>query len=384
MSSRRVRLTDVPEIPSFSDDPLDAPQPVEERPDPDPWEELEAEVRLTTLGEFADVDEPTADPLLGSSGETVIPVGGDVIAYGTGGAGKTTLSIDAAFHLVAGQSWLGIDVPRPTRLALIENEGPRGKFRLKLRAKLAGWNGDQELIRQNAHVLEEPWGGFTFAEARHREHLAAQLIEHESDLLLCGPVSTLGMIGGGTPDEINAFVRLLAQTRALLERPLAVWLIHHENRAGQVSGAWERVPDCLLHVTSRGNGHTRVYVQKARWSSELHATTLQLTWTDGYGFAVEQPDEAITPERVYDDIAAFVFGNGGSAWNEVRKHVPGNDEFRRLTRDRMLAEGVLLNAGGGHRFVLWHRDDPARPHDLLDEQRPDHPDYLDPATEVPF
>ena len=369
MSSRRVRLTDVPEIPSFSDDPLDAPQPVEERPDPDPWEELEAEVRLTTLGEFADVDEPTADPLLGSSGETVIPVGGDVIAYGTGGAGKTTLSIDAAFHLVAGQSWLGIDVPRPTRLALIENEGPRGKFRLKLRAKLAGWNGDQELIRQNAHVLEEPWGGFSFAEARHREHLAAQLIEHESDLLLCGPVSTLGMIGGGTPDEINAFVRLLAQTRALLERPLAVWLIHHENRAGQVSGAWERVPDCLLHVSSRGNGHTRMFVQKARWSSELHATTMYLAWSEGYGFVVEEPEEATTPERIYDAVSEFVLQHGGCGWSAVKQAVKGNETLKRRTRDALIAEGVLENVSRGRSFVLWHRDDPARPHELGEDPR---------------
>ena len=61
--------------------------------------------------------------------------------------------------------------------------------------------------------------------------------------------------------------------------PIAVWLIHHENRAGQVSGAWERVPDTLMHVTSRGNGHMRIFWQKARWSSELHGTTMHLAWS---------------------------------------------------------------------------------------------------------
>ena len=33
--------------------------------------------------------------------------------YGDGGAGKTTLAIDLAFHLAAGEDWLGIPVRGP-------------------------------------------------------------------------------------------------------------------------------------------------------------------------------------------------------------------------------------------------------------------------------
>ena len=49
----------------------------------------------------------------GTPGRSLIPEGGDVMIYGDGGASKTTLGIDLACHLAAGDDWLGIAVPRP-------------------------------------------------------------------------------------------------------------------------------------------------------------------------------------------------------------------------------------------------------------------------------
>ena len=47
-------------------------------------------------------------------------------------AGKTTWAIDGVVHLAAGAAWLGIPVPRPVRVLVIENEGPAELFREKL------------------------------------------------------------------------------------------------------------------------------------------------------------------------------------------------------------------------------------------------------------
>src|SRR5206468_3526077 len=96
-----------------------------------------------TLEEFVAVDEPGAEPLAtGSDGGSIIPAGGLVVAYGNGGAGKTTALIDAAMHFCAGSSWLGLVTPaRPLRVVWIENEGPRPEFRKKLGVKLAAWEG---------------------------------------------------------------------------------------------------------------------------------------------------------------------------------------------------------------------------------------------------
>lgn len=312
----RVRLDDFNEVPSAV-------------------EPLAAQLHFLPLDAFLEQDDEAAEPLLGTREETVLPVGGDLLSYGQAGSGKTTLAVDGIAHLAAGIDWLGLHVPQPVVVAIIENEGPRSQFRDKLRSKRDAWSCAPFAHRW--HVLAEPWAAFSFGDESHRHRLAEHLRATDTDLLLCGPVATLGMIGGGTPDEINAFVALLRETRALLSRPLALWLVHHENRAGQVSGAWERVPDTLVHVTSRGNGHTRLYWQKVRWSSELHQTTMHLSWADGASFNVDAPDEPATAQRIWDDIAEHVLRNGGCSWNQVDSAatVSGNATLKRQTRDRM-------------------------------------------------
>ena len=136
---------------------------------------------------------------------------------------------------------------------MLENEGPRGKFRRKLRAKLAAWNGST--TAGYIDVYEEPWGLFTLADRGTRARLAAFVAEHEVNVLAAGPVQTLGIEGGGTPAEVRAFAGLLAEVRELAGREVAALLVHHENQAGQVSGAWAGVPDSMLHLTGRGHGH---------------------------------------------------------------------------------------------------------------------------------
>lgn len=206
---------------------------------------------FTPLEAFAAVDEPGAEPLArATAGGALIPASGTIIIYGDGGAGKTTLVIDLCFALAAGTPWLDlVAADRPLRVTLIENEGPRQEFRDKLERKLA--HTPHELAGRIV-VLAEPWAEFTFANDAKRRALALAIVEHETDLLVVGPLTSAGMEGGGTPDEIRAFETLLHQLRALAERPFAIVLVHHENRAGQISGAWERVPDTLIHVSAQG------------------------------------------------------------------------------------------------------------------------------------
>ena len=65
-------------------------------------------IEVNTLEEFAAVDEPGAEPILGGADTNLIPEGGDVMVYGEGGAGKTTFTLDGGFHLGAGVDWLWI------------------------------------------------------------------------------------------------------------------------------------------------------------------------------------------------------------------------------------------------------------------------------------
>lgn len=265
-------------------------------------------IRVAGLEEFVAVDEVSAEALLGTREETILPADGILLMYGDGGAGKTTLAIDGAFHLAAARPWLGLAVARPVRSLIIENEGPRGKFRQILGAKRDSWS---PTLNGEIHVLEEPWSRVTIADAGHRAGIAEAVNLLEVDLIVLGPLATVGMVGGGTPDEISAFEAKLRELRSLVARPVAFWIIHHENKSGDVSGAWERVPDTLVHIQTAGNGHTRLVFRKARWSSENHGRSLNLIWGEGRSFEVVEErvrdlyDETLAAFREVDEWRTF-------------------------------------------------------------------------------
>lgn len=326
-------------------------------------------IQFQPVEQFAAVDEPGAEPLASTlDGGVAVPADGNVIFYGTGGAGKTTLSMDLSFSLAAGQPWLDIVYPdRPLVVVVVENEGPRAEFRRKLRAKLE----HAEPVAGRVVILEEPWAELSLANDAHRRGLAAGLVQLDVDLLVLGPLVSAGEFpNGGTPDEIRRFEQHVASLRSLVDRRFAILLVHHENRAGQVSGAWERFPDTLLHVTPQGHGRTRIFWQKARWASSLHGTSTHLLWAEaGDTYQVEtKPD--LTDDTMLDDLQAAVRDHGGLSWTKLRdlrddngdKRVRGNLAKLEQFRDQLLTDGVLINTSPREgQFILWHTDDPASP-----------------------
>jgi hypothetical protein len=333
------------------------------------------ELRIVPLAEFTDVDEPGAEAILGTTDSAVIPEGGDAMVYGDGGVGKTTLMIDLACHLAAGDDWLGLTVPRPFRILIVENEGPRPLFRRKLARKQTAWKGSP--LGDRVHILEEPWGELDLCDSAWRDALAAAVSALEIDVIIAGPLTSIGMEGAGTISETRAFLSLVKDVRDRSGRPIASVIVHHENRAGKVSGAWEGTGDTLLHVQQQGHGKVRLYFQKARWASEQHATALQLRWGEGDAFEIAEPDSANRPLEAWLAIEKFVKENHGCTWNKVaaakdedgKPLVRGGALWKQRRRDAMLEEGILINAGTAGAFELWHRDDPMRPHVLADEEQ---------------
>jgi hypothetical protein len=308
---------------------------------------------------FSEEDEASAEMVLGYGPDDAAAVaGGTVLVYGDGGAGKTTLTLDCALHLTTGSSWLGLNVPRALRVLVIENDGPRGRFRRKIRAKLAAWGGAPPGDR--LVVLAKPWGETSLAIPEHRQALADHMREHDVDVLLAGPIVALGMIGGGTPDEVKAFEAHLAALRGLLERPLAVWLIHHENVRGQISGAWGRVPDTQIRLVGTGNGSARLVWDKTRDSETLHKTSWKLKWAPGQSFELDDTPD-VTEDEIVESVIAAVLANPGASWNVIDKATKGTAETKRQVRDRLISSGALVNRGKGKGFALFVADDDPAP-----------------------
>ena len=263
---------------------------------------------IVTAQEFAAVEEPGAEPLVGEAGEAVVPEGGDVMLYGDGGASKTTLGLDLGVHLAAADPWLGIPVTRPATVLLVEAEGPRPLFRDKVQRKIAAWNGSD--LGGRLLVLERPWADFRFPDAAE---IADLIGERQVDVLIVGPLTRVGMEELGTLQQVRDFMAEVDRFRERSGRRLTVFLVHHENKGGSVSGAWEGAGDTLLHAQVHAPGKTTLTFQKARWSSRWHKQTLELDWTEGEGFeVVEEPARDLGAE-----VEAWLRENSHSTAKEI-------------------------------------------------------------------
>lgn len=254
--------------------------------------------------EFAAGAVELADPLIGGADTRLLPAASTLVFYGEGGSGKTTLTIDLAFHLAAGVDWLGFEIARPVRVMLLENEGPIDEYRLKIRRKLASWPGPSLGGRLLVH--EAPWGRVDLRRDAAVEGLAGELAHHQIDVLIAGPVRRLGLEGGGTPAETVAYMQLLDRVRAAAGRPLAIANVHHENKGGDISGAFEAEFDGVIHVKADGRDRTQLVFRKSRWSSKIHRSRMTLGWvraSEGFGVLESDldgpsPAEARTGEEL--------------------------------------------------------------------------------------
>jgi hypothetical protein len=295
------------------------------------------ELQIVSAEDFAAIDEPGAEPIVGDKDDVLIAAGSDVMAYGTGGAGKTSLALDLGFHMAAAQDWLDFHIPKAVRVLAIENEGPRALLRRKLARKLEQWSGPA--LEGRLSILEAPWAQFTFATDQWRATLAQTIKTAEIDVLIAGPLVRIGMDGAGTLQEIAAFMKFIQDVRERSGQPITVILIHHENKGGSVSGAWEGAGDTLLHVEARGNGYTHLHIEKARWSSTAHNTMLDLAWTDGEGFKLKEDRDLLT------DILALLADGTWRSIDEIRKAIKAGTQSVRDIVSEQHAERFITRTG---------------------------------------
>ena len=276
-------------------------------------------LRFVPAADFIKEDEPSAEPLLGAENDVVLARGGTMIGFGDGGAGKTTVEVDLIAHLASGSDWHGIAVPDPVKIGLIENEGPRGLFRLKLRRKAAAWEGKPFI--PNLYVLEEPWARTSFGLDEHKAELARWIVDLELDLVVAGPMKNLGTVGGGTLEDVAVFAGHLTAIRAAVGRPVAFLLIHHENAAGEISGAWEGEPDTLLHVKEGHDAAERTVLlwRKVRWSSRLHGKKMVFGWAPGEGYELIEGPEGKPDRDLRAELLELAAERSAGEWRTLKE-----------------------------------------------------------------
>ncbi len=278
---------------------------------------------FSTYNEFCAHEFPVAEPLLGEPEKLYLGVGSLFMVYGADGSAKSTWTNDGMVHLAAGADWLGIPVPRPVRICLIENEGPPSLFQQKLRNRVATWDGDDPT--PNLFVFTGPWGAFSFVDPDARAALRDYCDEHRIDLVAANPTLGLGVGSSGKPDETQQFVDWLVECGLKASR--AFWLLHHENKSGQISGDWGRHPDTKVSLARDGNNQrTKLDWNKTRWATlEPSEKVVMLEWVlDTQSYTVTELNAAGASDAELDErIQAYLSDHPTSSTTAVCANVKG-------------------------------------------------------------
>ena len=322
-----------------------------------------AEPVALPLDRFLGLGLDPAEPLLGDTGENLVPRGGLVVLAGKPGVGKTTLALDLVFHLASGREWLGLPVGRPLNVLVVENEGPAQLFQHKLKHKAGRWDHP---IKGGVHVHTWRWGSLDLTDPDTLAGIRGYLDRESIDLVVGDPLATLGVQGVGSPEDTRGFVRALHPLG--LTTSTAFVLLHHFRKDGgrdeleALQGSWGGHLDSLLTLKpGKGRDEVRLGFDKARWltgdTARRNPMILRLV-RDTAGF--ERLHDEDDPRQLEREITGLLQDGDWRTVKEIRSGIGvREDKIRAALKAN---PGLFRSEPGGlhgrqHNAALWQLAD---------------------------
>jgi hypothetical protein len=269
---------------------------------------------------------PLPAALIGNDEDVLLPTAGLMLEFAKGGRGKTTLTIELAFHAASAIEWLGFPIQRPLRVLFIENEGPRESFRAKLERKRRTW---PHQLRGALFIQSMAWGALSLAQPTHLDQLRRFIEAERIDLVIGDPLDSLGLAGVGSPENTRDFMGLLA--RVGLFTDVAFVLLAHPRKEltsdelDEIAGAWGGRPDTMLRLARQPANRARLSFPKFRWSRRSEHPALILSFdaqTDTFAVVAREHENVI--ER--DLVAELRSVLERSPWRTVAELAARNEE----------------------------------------------------------
>jgi hypothetical protein len=243
--------------------------------------------------------------LLGTATDKVLPAYGLAIVYGKGAAGKTTLTMTAVAALAVSDPVARHPRPRTSPDPDARKRRPQGAVRREdptLRRPV----GRPRLPPATSSSTRSRGGGSRSPTAACATTSSPSPATSRSTSSSPARSAASASSGPGAPAETDAFMDLLKE--AGLGTELAWWIVHHVNKAGQVSGDFDRHPDTLIRYAYEGKRRNRLTWEKSGGATKAANHSL-LEWLDtGVGYThhrhhpVPDVDWAELERRILDAI----------------------------------------------------------------------------------
>jgi hypothetical protein len=335
-------------------------------------------------------DEAQAEPLIACEQGAALPAGGLAILAATIGHGKTTWTVELILHACAGRDYLGLRFPRPLRVLVIENEGPREAFRAKLEQRLTTWEHGGA-----PRIWDEPasWGQIRISDPATRARIRAAAEQHQTDLIMSDSLTRFGVRGNGTPEETREFVEWLSQVG--LGRDVAFLLLHHprtrpdpgESEVERLAGAWPPHADLILLLTRLEHGRARLSYPKLRWARAPRPAAILAFDAETESFSYLGDDVPVERDLVAELVELM---SAGDWWTLDKLRKPkdkngvgaGHDSVAEALHDERFENAKGDTIGKRHDATYYRLREPSRSHENGRDGYPPGPPKADEPSPV--
>jgi RecA-family ATPase len=198
-------------------------------------EEKVTRLRAIKLKEFLALELPARELIL----SPWLPTAGLCMIHAKPGVGKTHLSLNIAYAVASGGSFLGWEAEKPRGVLFVDGEMYPASLQERL-ALINQMNGDRELPAELFIIsanLEE-YGIPDLATVEGREAINQQITD-EIDLIILDNLSSL--ITSGKENEAESWQPIQKWLLSLRGKGKSVLIVHHSAKTGDQRGTSKRI-----------------------------------------------------------------------------------------------------------------------------------------------
>lgn len=280
------------------------------------------QAKILFLEDLVNMESVEREEVIGAG---LLPVGAGMLIAGESGVGKSFFRTELAIHLVLGRDFLGLEIPEPRSVLILQSENGGNEESLRLNRMLNGLGVTPDQIPKSLAIATR---GFNFRVHTRsgKDSVAIILQEYRPEVVIYDPLSS----AHGFDENSNGAMRLVLDNMSNLcaLHGCSTIVVHHFNKPSKdqqgVSSSKFRVrgassisdwADTILCISERRAKEART-VRDLEWvkvRNGVKPPSLVVEWTEDF-LSIPYDMAAVRHEVVVSALRAM----GGRADSQAQ------------------------------------------------------------------
>lgn len=270
------------------------------KPQPTPNRKKRApKLKIITAKEMVNDIRPKPEDLIGSG---LLPFSSLMVISGKEKSYKSFMSVDMAFHLVAGRDWQGHCISKAYKCIILSAEGGYFPMRERLQRMLSGFK--EQIDLDNLLVPKEV--SINLLEPDDYALLIQLLERHQPDVLIFDP---LVRFHNGDENASNDMAAVMGILRELIQQfNLSIILIHHDTKTGGAMRGSSVIGgeyDSMMHLTTKHDHKPTTINVRYSLRHAVSPADMELIFRpDTFSFEQHRQQSTTAREAIIDQLGA--------------------------------------------------------------------------------